>query len=177
MEWREIPGFSTYEISEYGDVRRLVSGVTRSKGHIHLPYVNTDGYLAQCLRNDDGKDKHVLVHRMVAVTYIGEQPDIDAEVAHNNGSKLHNHWSNLRWSTRLENHNDRHLHGTNVKGVRNGMAKINEDDVHFIRKEYRSIKLPRSGRRLQELEEMFGLHRATIVKIAKGKSWTHVPWS
>lgn len=176
MEWRPIPDFSTYEISEFGDVRRLVAGITRSKGHVHLPYVNVDGYLAQCLCSDADERENVLVHRIVALTFIGEPPEEAMEVAHRNGSKLYNHWSNLRWATRLENHDDRHLHGTNVKGIRNGNAKIEEADVHFIRREYRAIKARGSGRKVTELEDAFGICRGQVISIAKGKSWKHVPW-
>lgn len=177
MEWRVILGFSTYEISEYGDVRRVVGGITRTKGYVHRPYVNVDGYLAQSLCDDEGERHVVLVHRMVALTFIGEPSDPDMEVAHRNGSKLFNHWSNMRWSTRLDNHHDRYKHGTTVQGTRNGRAKITENDVHYIRAEYRRIKVPGSGRSVSELDEMFGIHRATTISIAKGKTWSHVPWN
>ena len=174
MEWRVVPGFSLYEVSEYGDVRRKEDSPTRSRHHQYRPYVNTDGYLAIALMDDNGVKKVILLHRIVAKAFNGEPPSDQHEVAHNNGSRLFNHYSNLRWATRLENHQDLQIHERALKGERNGRAKITEDDVRFIRSEYRDIKVPGSGRRVGELDEMFDLARSTILGIAKGKMWSHV---
>lgn len=176
MDWMIIPGFSRYEISEYGDVRRKEASPTRSRLHQYRPYVNTDGYLTIRLLNDDGVNITLLIHRAVALAFKGKPDDPTLEVAHNNGSRLFNHPSNLRWATRKENHEDLQLHGRALKGERNGRAKITEDDVHYIRCEYRNIKVPGSGRKVSELDEMFNLDRSTVISIAKGKTWSHVPW-
>jgi hypothetical protein len=176
MEWRVIPFFSNYEVSEYGDVRRKESSPTRKRHHQYKPYVNVDGYLAIGLINDDGEKKTSLIHRLVALAFIGVPEDDNLEVAHNNGSRLFNHPSNLRWATRLENHADLQVHERALKGERNGRAKITEDDVHYIRREYRAIKTHGSGRKVGELDEMFGMSRSTILQIAKGKSWSHISW-
>ena len=80
---------------------------------------------------------------------------------------------NLEWKTRAENHADIQIHGTALKGIRNGRAKITDDDVRFIRREYFEIK--RDPRRSpSELDEKFGLCRSTIIDIARGKAWRHV---
>lgn len=174
MEWRKAAGFPDYEVSEYGDVRRTRDKTTRRAGSLAKCYVNVDGYLAVtlCVR---GEMKHVLVHRLVAITFIGESPSpLHLEVAHRNGSRLANHFSNLRWSTRAENHADIQAHGTHLKGMANGRAKLTDDEIRSIRREYREIKAPGSGRSPAELEGRYGVHRATIVNIAMGRAWRHV---
>lgn len=169
MEWRPVAGFPGYEVSECGDLRR-VETLARLRG-----YINTDGYLTYSIRDDAGVKRHVLAHRIVALAFIGGPPFSGMQVAHSNGSRINSHWRNLRWATPLENHEDRRLHGTGPVGERNPKAKITEQDVRVIRREYRKIKVPGSGRSVTELEEAYGLHRATIVDIAQGRTWTHVP--
>lgn len=174
MEWRGIPKFSNFEVSEYGDIRRACASKTRSRHHQYKPYVNSDGYLAIGIVDDFGEKKTCLIHRLVALAFIGPPPSDHHEVAHRNGSRLFNHPLNLRWATRLENHSDLQIHERALKGERNGRAKITEEDVRFIRQEYALIKTPGSGRSPSELDEMFGINRSTMLSIAKGKTWTHV---
>ncbi|WP_366465998.1 HNH endonuclease [Paracoccus methylarcula] len=113
-------------------------------------------------------------HRLVAFAFLPDPLPEQTQVAHRDGSRLHCHWQNLRWSTPLENHDDRRRHGTGPVGERNPKAKLTEDDVRRIRREYRLIKIPGSGRSVSELENAYGVHRATICSIANGRSWKHV---
>jgi len=169
MDWQSLPGFPAYEVSECGDLRRVKTG-TRIKGHI-----NSDGYPEYTLRDADGRKRHVTAHRLVIEAFIGSAPALGMEVAHNDGSRLNAHWKNLRWATRQSNSDDRVRHGTTVRGECNPRAKITAQEVQVIRREYRKIKRPGSGRRVAELDEMYGLHRSTIIRIAKGQYWKHLP--
>jgi hypothetical protein len=169
MEWRACIGLPGYEVSECGDVRRIKT-LTRMKGHI-----NSDGYPEYCLRRYDGERVKKTAHTLVAEAFIGPKPSAEYQVAHRDGSRLHCHFSNLRWSTPLQNHDDRRVHGTGPFGERNPRAKISEQDVITIRREYREIKSPGSGRKVDELVCRYDLHHATILDIAKGRSWSHVP--
>ena len=174
MEWRACIGFPQYEVSECGDVRRAVRAATRQAGWRHRGYIDQDGYLQYTLENAAGEKQRVSAHNLVAAAFLGPQPSPEHEVAHNNGSRIHNHFSNLRWATRAENHADIQVHGSAVKGERNGRAKVTEDDVRSIRTEYREIKASRGRRRVGELDRKYGLDRSTIINIAKGKTWQHV---
>ena len=176
MEWRGCVGFPDYEISEFGDVRRTTSCRTRTAGQRLRGYIDTDGYLAYALCDAEGRKTHRCAHQLVADAYIGISPAPNMEVAHENGSRLANHHTNLRWATRKGNDADREIHGTASKGEANGRATITEADVHFIRREYREIKRNRGTRKVVELEQRYGLHRGTIISIARGKSWSHVPF-
>ena len=175
MTWRQHPDFPLHEISEHGDVRRRYAGKTRSAGYLCRPYVDTDGYLVIKLPDASGRKRHIPIHRLVAEAFIGIQNDQTLEVAHRNGSRLCNHFSNLEWKTRRDNWRDADVHQTSTRGEGNGRSKITEDDVRYIRREYRRIKRPMSGRTVDELEIRFGLHRATILDIAKGRTWQHIP--
>jgi len=168
MEWRDAIGFPQYEVSEHGDLRRK-STLTRLKGHL-----NSDGYPEYSIRNEFGQRVHCPAHRLVAEAFLGPRPSGGHQVAHSDGSRLHCHYSNLRWATSLQNHADRRAHGTGPVGIRNPRAKITEKDVLKIRAKYRQIKKPNSGQRVSDLADEYGLHHATILSIAKGRSWSHV---
>lgn len=86
-----------YLIDEYGNVYKNGDKLKSYKDH--------NGYLQiklSCLNN---KRRSILVHRLVALTFI---PNIKNKetVNHIDGNKLNNHVSNLEWMTMLENLND-----------------------------------------------------------------------
>lgn len=176
MQWCVIPEFSDYEVSEYGDVRRVRDSPTRHAYHRLRGSMSCDGYIEYSLMSPRGeKHSHRLAHVLVCEVFNGPRPSGKHEVAHKNGSRIANHFSNLEWKTRAENHADMQTHGTAMKGIRNGRSKITEDDVRFIREEYINIK--RAGvksRSVSELDTMFGLHRATVLDIAKKRTWRHI---
>lgn len=175
MEWRPCARFPDYEVSECGDVRRRVAGVHRPVGYRLKGHINCDGYIAYAFRGQNGKKTLATAYRLVAEAFIGPPPSPDHEVAHNNGSRISAHYRDLRWALRAENDADTEVHGTARKGENNGRAKITEDDVRFIRREYRRVKSLRIPGGLVSLERQFHLHRATIINIATGNSWRHVP--
>lgn len=169
MEWRRHPILRRYEISEFGDVRR-VHNHRRLRG-----FVDGDGYIRYALFGDDCLKRSVLAHRVVAETFIGPPPSATHEVAHNNGSRLANHHTNLRWATRKENDHDTQVHGTARAGSKNGRAKLTDCDVADIRVTYRKIKNHESKLRVGDIASTYGIHHATVVSIATGKSWAHLP--
>lgn len=175
MEWRACPGFPDYEVSEHGDVRRAVASRTRKRGWRLRGFIDGDGYLRYVLRAPDRSKAPICAHVMVALAFIGPAPSDKHEVAHNNGSRVANHHSNLRWATRKENDADTKVHGTDRSGERNGNAKVSEADVIDIRREYRRIKNRESAVRVGDLARRYGLNHKTLVRIARGAAWTHLP--
>lgn len=175
MEWRQCIGFPAYEVSECGDIRRIQNSRTRKHGFRSRGFIDMDGYLRYALLDAEGGKHLAIAHRLVAEAFIGPAPTSDHEVAHNNGSRVSCYFRDLRWATRIQNDADRQVHDTSPKGERNPRAKITEEDVHFIRSEYRAIKHSQGTRRVAELENRFGLHRKTIINIARGNSWSHIP--
>src|SRR5690348_17361295 len=107
MEWRECPRFPEFEISEWGDLRRVVACRTRRVGDKPRGFIDSDGYLRYVLRDPkDGTKASVQAHRLVAEAFIGPAPSPLHEIAHNNGSRICVHFSELRWALRVENHAD-----------------------------------------------------------------------
>jgi len=174
MEWRVCVGFPDYEVSECGDVRRAITSRARRKGWRLRGFIDGDGYVRYVLFNAGGQKQTVIAHRLVAEAFIGPAPSGAHEVAHNNGSRLSNHYTNLRWATRKENDADTVVHGTARVGINNGRAKLSEDDIRDIRKMYHEIKNRERFGKISDLARQYGIHHATLVNIATGRSWVHL---
>ena len=107
--WKDIPGYEKlYQVSSAGRVRskdRVVKyrgGLERSiKGKV-LKQSNANGYL-RIILSVDGKQHQWLVHRLVALTFLGRPSFKDAQVNHINSQKRDNRADNLEWVTASEN--------------------------------------------------------------------------
>ena len=162
MQWRTVSANKNYEVSDTGLVRRIAGG----SGKIKKPWKNNKGYLLVDLWQNNKRKAHT-VHRLVAFAFLGNPPSEKHEVAHGDGDKLNNHFSNLRWATPKENCADRILHGTNhgARGEKHGKAKLTEDDVGKIR------FLISQGHSNTEIAEIFNVSQGNISLIKLGKRW------
>ena len=96
--WKAIAGYDgLYEVSDMGRVRSLKYG----KDRILKPFNNTCGYLRVYLCKD-GQRKMLLVHRIVADTFISKPQGLDT-VNHKDEDKTNNTVSNLEWMSRADN--------------------------------------------------------------------------
>ena len=169
MEWRCCPRFPNYEVSDCGDFRRGPGQF--QPGRRLNGFIDPGGYIRYSIDTSEGRTQ-VHAHVMVAEAFIGPSPGEEYEVAHNNGSRLLNVPSNLRWATPLENVHDRFIHGTAAIGVQNPRAKITDEDVRYIRRRYVEIKVARGD--VAELDRKFNLSRSQIIKIVHRDAWAHV---
>lgn len=55
------------------------------------------------------------------------------DVAHNDGTRTNNRPENLRWATRQENHADKVIHGTQLRGDDLWFTKVSDAKVREIR--------------------------------------------
>ena len=101
-EWRDVVGHEgRYEVSSLGRVRSLMCQRGKRKHPWYMKgKIDRYGYPVVCLRKN-GKNKHIPVHRLVAIAFI-PNPEGKETVNHRNGSKLDNSASNLEWATQSE---------------------------------------------------------------------------
>lgn len=105
------------------------------------------------------------IHRLVLETYIGPCPE-GMQCRHLNGNPADNRLENLAWGTRLENMQDRDLHGNTVRGEKSGVAKLTQKQVLGI------IQYIRDGLlRHSEIATIFRVSKATISAIATKRNW------
>lgn len=167
-----VPGFEhLYEVSDHGRVRSLdrVAGSGRYSRRVRGRVLTTGGlpYRAVGLCRD-GDHITRRIHRLVALAFLGPQPE-GHEVAHNDGDKLNNRASNLRWATRASNVADTIRHGRMPNGSRKPEAKLTELAVIEMRSLYRA------GLTQREIGEWFGVSQQTAQRALTGKTWRHVP--
>lgn len=174
LSWR-------FEVSTMGRIRNA------KNQHIYKLHQGTGGYLQICT-SIQGIRKNIHIHRCIAETFISNQLNLEI-VNHKDGVKQNNFVLNLEWCDRKENY----AHGVRLnlidpaptyeiarrskmgmyKGSHNGMSKLTEDDVLYIRKQY----IPKGkGQKCNRtvLAEQFGVSVGLISRIVKGEIWSHV---
>lgn len=172
--WKDINGYEgRYAVSDLGNVKTIAHYIPHNmfpnvqkfvRERVRKLQKHNHGYLSVVL----GKNDMQLVHRLVAEAFCEKSNGKDF-VNHKNGNKQDNRPENLEWCTRQENED--HAYGTGLKnstGSANEMAKLTEEQVGLIKREY----VPR--RNSTELAKRFNVSRATINRIGQGKIWKHV---
>ena len=101
-EWRNIPSFPGYKVSDSGQVMG-------HRGIMAMP-VDESGYYRLALYRD-GKRINCRVHSLVADALLGERPS-GMVIRHLDGNHLNNFPANLQWGTQSENVRDSIAHGT-----------------------------------------------------------------
>lgn len=103
-EWRPVPGFeNVFLASSEGRVARI-EGFDYN-GYRAVSVVRSAGLHPVLTGGMNGKDGSLVitVHRMVALTFLGEPPAGKTDVNHLDGDKKNNAARNLQWATRAEN--------------------------------------------------------------------------
>lgn len=155
--WRVVVKSPNYEVSSFGSVRRIGAKAPLKPGI-------TCGYAHVCLSRN-GVVKVERIHILVAMSFLGAPPFIGAIVAHNDGQKLNNKISNLRWASALENQRDRTRHHTGIFGSDVHNAKLCEADIPLIRNRVND------GERYRQIADSYGVSISTISLIKRGKIW------
>lgn len=96
--WKDIKGFDNYQISNLCRVKNV------KFNRFVKPLLDKHGYTCVNLYKD-GKMKHLLLHRLLAIAFI-PNPENKPCVDHINTDRTDNRIENLRWVTNKENHNN-----------------------------------------------------------------------
>lgn len=138
-------------------------------GRIMKPALDSNGYMRTMLVDNEGKNRTIKVHRIIAQTFI-ENPHQLKEVNHINGKKSDNRLSNLEWVSHQQN--IRHSFDNalqNNKGENNPTSKLSEKDVLEIRAKFK----PRVYGR-KKLAEEYKVKISTIKDVILRRSWMHI---
>ena len=119
-EWKEIPGYeSLYEASSFGRIRTCNGKTTFTEWHgirvwksrilkNKTKTPDDSGFKVSLWKN--GEAKTWLVHRLCALTFLGEPQNIELKstgermtVNHKDGNRLNNNIENLEWLTLADN--------------------------------------------------------------------------
>lgn len=166
--WRVIPSFPDYEVSETGDLRRATACIGTRVGKPKKWFLDEFGYRRYSLRKD-GKVLNRRAHQLVAEAFLDPKPFDLAEVAHYDGSRTNDHYTNLRWASHSENMLDRRQHGTSPQGENHPFARLNENDVQEIR------KCHAVGYGRKSLADFFAVTKDHISGIVSRERWKCIP--
>lgn len=171
VEWREIPGWDGYRVSNKGVVQSCKGpgpqGILPGQWRDLKPRPAKNGYL-YVNPSQNGKAVNVAVHHMVLIAFGFARPD-GMEARHANGNRQDNRLENLSWSTHIENERDKIWHGTRRFGESHGCSKLTEDDVQAI---VEGIDV--HHRSFRQLASEYGVTDGTIQHIAYAKTWKSI---
>jgi hypothetical protein len=168
IEWRPIPGYSAYDISEYGAVRLSRpwwSWQRRATGSlIKISYYERgEGYLAAVMRADGSGYERAKIHVLVTTTFHGPKPTRKHCACHKDDNRHNNHYSNLYWGTKRQNAIDRSING------RGRVAKLTFEQILWVRELYWVDKWsPR------EIGDLFEVSAASIRQIIEHRTYIWV---
>lgn len=169
--WLDIPGWEgLYQASSDGQIKSLERVVLYQKraprtfpSKILAQTVNPGGYKMVSLSRN-GVRSVCYVHRLVALAFYGYPLD-GQEVCHNNGDRLDNRFSNLRWDTRSGNFSDKLIHGTSNRGQNHGNAKLTEEQA---------LAVLRSTETHAEIARRYDISTSSVYLIKRGTNWKHL---
>ena len=118
-EWKPIPGYEGYEVSDQGSVRSFHKRIRGWSGYergatweatdepqrLLSPSATRAGYKGVLLRKD-GKTYNKKISSLVMLAFVGKRPK-GMEVCHNDSNPENNTLGNLRYDTHGGNMNDR----------------------------------------------------------------------
>lgn len=153
--WKPLPRAPKYLVSDQGSILGV-------RGHLLKPIRNAKGYFLASIHS-----KQFLVPRLVLETFTGPCPP-GQEARHLNGDNSDNKWVNLAWGTRIENAQDRIVHGTQNHGVKQWHSKLTPSQVIEI------VSLEQQGVSQAEIAKQYGVPQSSVWKICRGHAWTRV---
>jgi hypothetical protein len=163
--WKTLPGFEDYEVSDIGTVRRVSSGKgTRAMRHLK-PCADRGGRMVFNARKD-GKTQQWKVHRAVMLAFKGDCP-AGREVAHLDGNQQNNRLENLMYATPIENNSHKVGHGTQPVGSKMWNAKLTEQDVIDIRSKSPQISYAK-------IAKEYKVSLMAVANVITRKTWKHL---
>jgi hypothetical protein len=103
-------------------------------------------------------------HRLMCILAHGPAPSDRPETAHSCGFGLCVNPKHLRWANGAENHEDRLIHGTDIRGAKCYAAKLTEDQVRYIRSTAGVITAA-------ELARRFDVAPVTVRAVRQWRTW------
>jgi len=161
---KTIKSFPKYKIDELGNIYGIRFDKPLKSGR------GAHGYQVVVLMHVNGTHTTKHVHRLVLEAFVGSCPKGFC-ACHNNGNKQDNRLCNLRWDSYSNNHLDKRKHGTDSCGVKNGRAKLTEQDVRMIIYMWNTKLFTQ-----YEIANIYDINHTNVWFIVNKKSWKHI-WS
>lgn len=179
--WKRIPGYSLYMASDEGEIKTF-NWMNRGIEAIMKPHPDKGGYMRTMLKRDlDGKIHTIKVHRIIALTFLGEPKEGFDKVNHINSNPGDNRLVNLEWVSSSQNSLHAFKYGNaSHKGERNSCATLTNSQVKEIRENYQFGKKSyvKGSVTKREIAEMYGTSFNVIkMLVQKNKNGEWKTWN
>lgn len=165
--WKPIVGWEDiYAVSNFGRIKRTNNTYHKVYNRILKLKRSKAGYLSLILYRGP-IEKDTLVHRAVMAAFVGPAPE-GTQVNHKDGNKANNTLGNLEYLTPRQNMQHAADIGLRPRGEEVFTCKLNPILVREIRSKRQE------GMSLTSLANQYGVHFATIARIALRVTWKHV---
>ena len=159
--WTYIPGYEgIYQVHPDGSVRSLDRKY--HPGRILSKCLDSHGY-HRVLLYKDKKAKNHLVHRLVALTFLGGDGLMD--VNHKDAVKTNNSLDNLEWCTKQDNMSHAIDNGLIPSGQNCHKAKLTVEQVRKIRESSLSSRA---------IAKLYDITQSNVCIIRRKESWKNV---
>jgi hypothetical protein len=164
-EWKQVPGYEAYELSNLGNIRRWNLAKTKARQILARSFRNND-YLMFTV-SKDAKATKVYLHRMLAQLFVpNDNPKEKPDVCFLDNNRANVTIENLYWSNQKERMGRRKAEGKyDIKGN----AKLTKIDVATIR-----WMRHHKAATYKELAVYYGVHPWTIYACTNGITWKSV---
>ena len=156
--WKDVEGYEGhYQVSSEGRIKSIKYAVDK------IRYPLTVGGYKRIKLTINGINVWKYVHRLIKTAFDGPPPSdgLKYDCCHNNGRKMDNRISNLRWDSRRKNIRDKIKHDT--------IGKLKELEVITI------LRLYKSGMSIANISRLYTIVKYySIFQIVKGKTWKHL---
>ena len=161
-EWRVSNRFPSYEVSSFGEIRRIKTKKILKK------MKDTNGRFRLTLYENREKFP-MYIHYEVADVFLGKRPE-NMVINHKDGNKLNNGYLNLEYVT----HSQNQLHAIAIQlkiprqGEQHASSKITNAQASSIK------KLLDSGMGPAKISKDYGISIHIVYDIARDKTWNHI---
>lgn len=167
-EWQPIVGYiGQYEVSNHGNVRRLVDRIGRPRLKDIKPSIAKSGY-ARVFLCINGIVKTKYVHRLVATTFCKNQRGGNV-VNHIDFNKANNRADNLELVSVRENVQHTLKNGRFNMGEKVRWSILTNDIVKKIRSEYVPYIV-----QVKHLADKYNIKARTVRAMLQRQSWKHI---
>ena len=157
-EWRPIPGYDGYEVSDQGNVRSYYKLAGSPRGYILTDKpqrilrgaLKAKGYRFVILRAD-GKSHNKMIHQLMLLAFVGPCPD-GMEACHNDSNPKNNRLDNLRYDTHEGNLRDR--------------CPLSPELLTCLRYQVAN------GENVNNLIKAYGVDRSFIIDVCSGRTYS-----
>ncbi len=172
--WKDIPGYEgLYQASNKGRIKSLEryyksAILLKMPENIKKQTINYKGYWFLHL-SKNGKKHPTTVHKLIILTFKGPKPYPEATVNHIDSNKLNNQDNNLEYCSVKDNILHFRKNINDYIGINHPMARLSEEDVISIRKEYKELKTKQ-----KDIAKKYNITQVMVSRIIVRKAWNHI---